>query len=110
MGNALENLGIMLGQVVQRMSYLKGVNLIYGKYKANDKMDGVDENMNKLVLGEPSLDFDMRDMSGLPIHLYFSIAGDTIKMQYEFNVNTKKSVLDKVPNATPMLLLMSLLK
>lgn len=104
MGNALENLGIMLGQVVQRMSYLKGVNLIYGKYKANDKMDGVDENMNKLVLGEPSLDFDMRDMSGLPIHLYFSIAGDTIKMQYEFNVNTKKSVLDKVPNATPMLM------
>ena len=104
MGNTLENLGVMLGEVVQRMCYLKGVNLIKGEYNGLDKMEGVDDNMNNLVLGTPTLKFDERDMEGFPIHLYFYVAGDAIKMHYEFNVKTCEHILDKAPDAVPMLI------
>lgn len=87
MGNNLEE---FLRDVVKNMTYLKGVNLIKGKYDASKIMDGADENMNPLLFAEPTLNFDSRDMEGLPIHLYFKIAGDVIKMHYEFRVEAKK--------------------
>ena len=98
MGNAYSNLENMLGQVVKNMTYLKGVNLVMGKYEAQSKIDGADENLNPLTLGAPTLKFDEREMNGLPIHLYFKIAGDVIKMVYEFRVVTD------VDNAVPMLI------
>lgn len=102
MGNSLENLGKdlgnMVGQVLQRMTYLKGVNLIYGRYNENKLMRGADENMNVMTLSHPELVFDQRDMGNCPIHLYFVIAGDEIKMNYEFRVQSR------LGKGTPMLL------
>lgn len=80
------NLESILNQVTKSLTYQNGINLIYGKYEAQKAMSGADENLNSLTLIPPTLNFDYRDMEGLPINLYFQISGDSIKMSYEFRV------------------------
>ena len=79
----------ILGQIAKSIAYVKGVNLLYGKYGSQPKLKAVDDKNNILEVGVPTLVFDRRDMEGTPIHLYFKMQGDIIRMRYEFRVETQ---------------------
>ena len=88
----------ILVQISKSIAYVKDVNLLYGRYGSQIKFKAVDDKNNVLDVGAPTLAFDTRSMEGNPIHLYFQVQGDKVKMRYEFRVKTR------VQQAEPMLL------
>ena len=80
------------------MAYLDGVSFIQGQYSSQEKIEGMDSNSQTVVYGKPVLEFEKLSMEGTPIHMYFKMDGEKVKLEYSLIVKTN------IEGAIPMAL------
>ena len=88
----------ILQTALNKMAYLDGVSFIQGQYSSQEKIEGMDSNSQTVVYGKPVLEFEKLSMEGTPIHMYFKMDGEKVKLEYSLIVKTN------IEGAIPMAL------